>query len=196
MKQFLKKAVDYLAASSWSGRDRCLAGLEAAGRIQQKHRGPISGQIPVACSFLDEAFTSQNAIPLATDLSRVASNLVWLEAPRGKIGEPMDDRHAHCEIVGPDSDLFSAQLRLGAFLMAPDTNYPLHSHAADEIYLPISGDGEWRVQQHDYEEYRPGAIVQIGSWKPHALRSGKEPLLMLWAWFGCIDFGAYRLEDV
>jgi len=195
MKCFLRKASKFLSTRFWAGRDTFLARLETAGGIEQSYGSPVPDQMPVACSFLNEAFASRNSISLTEDLSAIATNLTLWGAPRGELTESMDERHAHSEIVGPDSGLKTDLLRLGAFILAPYTNYPLHSHEAEEIYLPISGDGEWRMQQIDYVVYRPGSIVHVEPWKPHAIRSGKEPLLMLWAWYGSIDFGAYRLED-
>jgi len=53
-----------------------------------------------------------------------------------------------------------------------------------------------RVQQLNYEVHRPGSIIHLDSWTIHAIRSKEESLLMLWTWFGGINFDAYRFEDV
>lgn len=106
----------------------------------------------------------------------------------------MDGRYAFAEIVGPDASFESRELRFGAFLLAPNTFYPLHSHAADEFYIPISGKGRWRIGTEPYELKSLGSIVHVPSWVPHAIRCDGEPLLMLWAWFGDIDFEAYQIE--
>jgi|GEM_PF-2770048 hypothetical protein len=143
MKHFLKKTSELFSVQPWPGCNEFLSQVKAIGLIPQNQYNPVSDQLPAACSFLGNAFESQNSISLAQEFSGIAANLTWREAPKGKLSELMDDRHAHCEIVGPDSDLPSNQMRMGAFILAPNTHYPLHSHAAEEVYLPISGYGEW-----------------------------------------------------
>ena len=195
MKHFLKKTGKHFSTQPWPGCNEFLSQVKAMGLIAQNQYRPVPDQLPAACSFLGTALESQNSISLVQDFSRIAANLTWREAPKGKLSELMDGRHAHCEIVGPDSDLPSDQLRMGAFILAPKTHYPMHSHAAEEVYLPISGYGEWKIHQLDYVVHQPGSIIHINSWEPHAIRSRTEPLLMLWAWLGDIDFACYRLEE-
>ena len=195
MKDFLKKTGEYISAQPLPGCDELLSQIARADLISQNRCNPATNQLTAACSFLRNAVESPNSISLARDFSGIASCLTWREAPKGKLSGSMDDKHAHCEIVGPDSDLFSDQMRLGAFLLAPYTHYPMHSHAAEEIYLPISGNGEWKIEQLDYVAHQPGSVIHIKPWKTHAIRSTREPLLMLWAWFGNLDFACYRFEE-
>lgn len=143
---------------------------------------------------LAEIFSSLNAIELTKQLATISDDLIWWEAPRGKISSLMDDNHAITEMVGPDAHFVSDKLRFGVFLLAPNTIYPLHSHAAEEIYIPISGSGKWRLQNSPYETRKLGSVIHVQLWVPHALRSGKEPLLMLYAWQGNIGFDAYQIE--
>ena len=145
MKHFLKKISEHFSARPWLGSDEFLSQIEATGLIPQNQYSPVQDQLPAACSFLSNALNSQNSSSLAQDFSGIMANLTWWEVPKGKLTESMDDRHAHCEIVGPDSDILSDQLRLGAFILAPNTHYPMHSHAAEEVYLPFSGDGECKI---------------------------------------------------
>jgi hypothetical protein len=194
VKNFVDASFSLLASSGYSACDSAIELLGtvdfsfSAKTLATHHREPL------ACTHLVEAFSSSNAIKLTEDLAAINDQLMWGEAPRGKITSFMDDKHATVRLIGPDAGFISDQLRFGIFLLAPNTTYPLHSHAAEEIYVPISGSGFWRSQESSYVPRQPGSIVHLRPWIPHALRSGTEPLLMIWVWFGEIDFDAYQIE--
>ena len=59
------------------------------------------------------------------------------------------------QIVGKRGPLVSSELLFGMFLLAPQATYPLHQHAALEIYCVLSG--RWpSVTGAQAETYRPG----------------------------------------
>jgi len=193
VKNFVDASFSFLASS---GNSACKASVELLSAVDfssDANSVDTHGE-PLACTHLIEAFSSRNVIKLTEDLADIRDQLIWIEAPRGKLSSLMDDKHAIVQMIGPDANFISNQLRFGVFLLAPNTTYPLHSHAAEEIYVPISGSGHWQSQGSSYMSRQPGSIVHLRPWIPHALRSGKEPLLMLWAWFGNIDFDTYQIE--
>ena len=194
MNDFLQAALSFLSISD---HPVCVAVSERLSAVDfstYPDRSATQHSKPLACRHLIEAFSSSNAIELTKHLAAISDHLIWWEAPRGKISSLMDDNHAVVEIVGPDADFVSDKLRFGVFLLAPNTSYPLHSHSAEEIYVPISGSGQWRLRDSSYEPRQLGSVIHIRPWVPHAIRSSKEPLLLLWAWLGNIDFDAYQIE--
>jgi len=100
------------------------------------------------------------------------------------------------KIIGPDGMIPAADFRFGAFLQYPDTWYPLHHHAAEELYLILSGAAEWTRDGIDGQPEPPGALFRHASHERHATRTLGEPLLALWVWLGDIDPGSYRVEGV
>ena len=195
MKNFVQAASSYL---STIGHPECLAVSEQMSLVDlsiEPERLGTRDSEPAACRYLIDAFSSANAIEMVEKLAAANEYLVWREGPREVIPSPMHDNHAFVEIISPDADFRSDELRFGVFLMAPKVRYPLHSHSADEIYIIVSGSGQWRSYNSPYELKQPGSIVHIPSWEPHAIRSNEEPLLMLWAHFGDIDFEKYRVEQ-
>ena len=150
---------------------------------------------PEACRYLPEAFSSFNAIELARHLSDINVNLTWQEASREVVPYPMHGKNAYVQFVGPDAGFHSVEMRFGAFLMAPNAVYPVHSHASEELHIVVSGSGYWKLHDCQYELKQPGSIVHIQSWVPHAIKSDDKPLLMLWAHLGDIDFKKYRVEQ-
>lgn len=74
---------------------------------------------------------------------------------------------------------------MGIFLVAPDTLYRDHQHAAPELYAPLTGPHGWR--------FGPGRPLQIKHahepvWnppqQPHLTKTGKIPFLSLFVWTG------------
>ena len=194
MQEFLRAAISFISNNTHPACDfvaRQLSGIDCHSEFRhpaaQDHR-------PLACAHLEQAYSNQNSIELCRKLATINEQLIWTEAPRGVISTFMDDNHATVHIAGSNYGFFASHLKFGAFLLAPDTVYPLHSHAAEEIYIPVSGFGKWRLRDSTYTMQKPGSVVYCKSWLPHAIRSGNEPLLMLWAWFGNTSFNAYKIE--
>jgi hypothetical protein len=102
-------------------------------------------------------------------------------------------RNAYAELVGPEGPVVSAKCRFGLYLQAPDCLYPPHSHAAEELYLLISGSAEWQLD--DSNPFTPpgSGLVHHLPWQKHAMRTGASSLLALWAWLGDISYGTYSI---
>lgn len=118
----------------------------------------------------------------------------WRLPPANDVERWLGGRSAGNVVVGPEGTYPTGEIRFGAFLIAPDTVYPLHAHAAEELYIVIGGSGRWWIADEPYSPRGPGAVVHVPSWTPHAIRTDAEPLLTLWVWMGDVDFGAYRFE--
>lgn len=88
-------------------------------------------------------------------------------------------------VVSPKGRLFNENARAGIFFLAPDFEYPMHNHAALEVYYVISG--VVHVQNGVAAEPRrlgPGEYSVTPSGVPHALRTGEAPVVILYAWTG------------
>lgn len=118
----------------------------------------------------------------------------WRLPPADQVDRWLGGRSAGNVVVGPEGTFPEEKLRFGAFMIAPETVYPLHAHAAEELYIVIGGAGRWWIADAPYSPRRAGEVVHIPSWTPHAIRTGEDPLLTLWVWMGDVDFGAYRFE--
>ena len=74
-------------------------------------------------------------------------------------------------------------LHTGLFLLAPDTNYPLHTHTAVEIYHCVSGR---LTLQHGVEGepffLRPGEYSMTPSERLHSLKTEDDPVLLVYVW--------------
>ncbi len=96
------------------------------------------------------------------------------------------------QIVGPKGRLFNQKLRSGVFFLAPNFEYPMHSHAGLEIYYVHSG--VMHVQNGvDVEPRRvgPGEYSVTPSQVPHALYIGDAPVVILYTWTGDLESPIY-----
>ena len=117
-----------------------------------------------------------------------SADLSWRSPGFGKIPVEISNHMAVCEIIGPAGQIKHETVRAGLLFQAPNITYPHHSHAAEEIYLSLSGPVEWQVDETDWRHSFAGDFTHHLPHQPHAIRTGTIPLLAAWGWTG--DIGA------
>jgi hypothetical protein len=125
-------------------------------------------------------------------LADSAAHLPWTE-DGFVLPAAIQGRNAYAELIGPEGPLLSSQCRFGFYLQAPDCLYPEHSHAAEELYMILSGSAEWSVDVT--ERYVPPVLglVRHRPWQKHSMRTGRLPLLAMWVWLGDIRYSTYSI---
>ncbi len=150
------------------------------------------GRLP---PHLSQALAAPGADPLTRLLAPLAPALPWADTSANMtMPEGFRGRYTVTRIIGPDGTIPAADFRFGTFLQYPDTWYPIHHHAAEELYFILSGTVEWTRDGVDGQPEPPGTLLRHASHERHATRTLGEPLLALWIWLGDIDFGSYRIE--
>ncbi|MEO8243916.1 MAG: dimethylsulfonioproprionate lyase family protein [bacterium] len=94
------------------------------------------------------------------------------------------DEYGWSEFVGLRGPVASERIACGVLLLGPGVIYPAHAHAAEEVYLPISGVAEWQRGDAGFASVPVGQAVHHAPWMPHAMRVGAEPLAALYLWRG------------
>ncbi len=170
-----RHAGDLLAAVAW----RADFGLEPPGFTPP---------------FLDRALEALGADPLTSLLAPLAPTLPWSDRRR-RFTMPggFRGRYTLTEITGPDGTIPATGFRFGTYLQHPDSWYPLHHHAAEELYLILSGTAQWTRDDIDGQSEPPGTLIRHAPHERHATRTLGEPLLALWVWLGDIDIATYRV---
>ena len=135
--------------------------------------------------------------PLTADLVVAAhdgfDDLVWFR--NAAVPADFVARSGAAELIGPDGSIPSDDFRFGLFLIDADSDYQRHRHAADEIYLVIGGRAEWRVESDaSWSARTAGQWMDVASMTPHAIRTGAEPVAMLYSWTGDITFDSYEVD--
>ncbi|HUS53548.1 MAG TPA: dimethylsulfonioproprionate lyase family protein [Thermohalobaculum sp.] len=156
--------------------------------------GPTGNFTP---RYLDEALAAAQTHPLTAQFAAIAPRVSWVEVSKRPMPASFAGRYSYCEIVGQDPTSVQApDIRFGAYLQFPDTWYPRHWHAAEELYLPLSGTADWTRDGVTDRPAPPGTLIRHASYEHHATRTGPEPLLALWVWLGDLDFYRYGIEGV
>ena len=108
--------------------------------------------------------------------------------------------YAVAVIVGPDRfgrrcPYFSDLATLGVTLQAPNVDYPAHAHEAVEIYYILAGSVDWQQGGGGWQRKAPGDFVLHRAHEPHAMRTGEEPLLAMFAWISDLMSDVYLVDS-
>ncbi len=101
-----------------------------------------------------------------------------------EMGQAFLDNYGWAELIGRRGPIASMNMLCGFLLLGPKTLYRRHRHAAEELYVPLSGTAEWFREDGGWHAVPPGGVLHHPPWLPHATRTGAEPLLALYVWRG------------
>jgi len=138
---------------------------------------PKPMRLPV-CALLDEVLAP--ATPLHGAFRAIEPALTWYCRKGGGGDDRFRSCHANATLVGPGGIEPREDLWIGVTLMAPNTDYPVHHHPPEEIYLVLS-EGEWWKEATGWFTPGIGGTVHNTPDALHAFRSGAQPLFALWA---------------
>ena len=123
----------------------------------------------------------------------------WRQSRRGAaLGNYVERNYFVTLFNRPPKHLSGARwgegLRLGLFFMKHSTAYPMHSHAAHELYFLLDGACTWSIGGRGEPVQVHGPEVKLTSWLPHGLETGSSDALMAYAWWGDSRFDQYKVE--
>ena len=96
--------------------------------------------------WLDVAprFTAAATRAFVQALVDVAPSLAWAQTySADDFGSVFLERYGWTELIGLRGPVASTQIAAGILLLGPETKYPLHSHEAEELYVPVAGTAQW-----------------------------------------------------
>ena len=101
----------------------------------------VEDQPPMVSARLPALLDAMPASPFAEVLRPLARDLDWYQIFDASHTDPaLAGGLMAGQVIGGRGKLHSQDLYLGLFLLAPHVTYPLHQHAALEIYHVLSGD--------------------------------------------------------
>ncbi len=173
-----------------AGFGAALDGLAASGAVAP----PV--QRLAVCDHLPAAIAASRDSPtraLAEAAHRLGAVACWTQNPNYR-RQPPDPgflaNYGYFVVAGPADGppafVEAPGLSMGFLLLGPGTHYPLHRHPAEEIYIPLSGDGEWQRGEAAWRREPPGSVIHHPPGIPHATRAGTTPLLALYLWRGAL----------
>lgn len=92
------------------------------------------------------------------------------------------DGYAYAAFSGPDGPVTCAAPRGGMMLMGPNVHYVDHRHAPKEVYLIMTPDCQWRLDEGEWFDVAPGDLIFHDSWQMHAARTRDNPMLAFAGW--------------
>ncbi len=147
---------------------------------------PAAGQTRTVEEHLPRLLEDMPSTPLAETLDPFMDSLDWYQIFEGAgIPTSLTSGLMAAQIVGKRGPLVSSELLFGMFLLAPQVTYPLHQHAALEIYCVLSGTvairhGRAKAAGH----IGPGGHSITPPHQVHELRTDNDPCLIVYAWTG------------
>jgi hypothetical protein len=146
---------------------------------------PIGARsLPVVSALRD---LSQYAAPrtraLVEGIAALSGELDWRQTySPADFGERFLENYGFSEWIGERGAFASDAIACGVLILGPETEYPAHSHEAEELYLPLAGQASWRSARSDWRLRAPGIWIHHPSWTTHAMRTACEPLLAAYVW--------------
>jgi len=128
------------------------------------------------CELLDVVLSPTTALDRA--FRAIAPALTWYRRPGGDAR--FQAGHANTMLVGPNGLEPRKDLWVGATLMAPNIEYPVHHHPPEEVYLVLS-EGDWWRDGTGWFTPGVGGTLYNQPHVRHAMRSHGHPLFALWA---------------
>jgi quercetin dioxygenase-like cupin family protein len=140
---------------------------------------------PPAWAHLSRALNGAAAAPapaaaLAEAFAVIEPRLCWQRrAGAERVPGNFADGHTNAIIVGDGGLEQRHDVRIGVSLMAPNVQYPDHSHPPEELYAVLS-PGAWRQEARPWHEPGLGGVVYNHPNVVHAMRSTHAPLFAIW----------------
>jgi len=145
---------------------------------------PSSLPVVVCLPMLAAAADKKTAVVIKT-LAAEAKHLFWGQTyTQADFGCDFLQNYGWTELIGLRGPIASRVLACGFLLLGPDTHYPRHSHAAEEIYVPLSEPTFWTQGEDDWIARPCGEPIYHRSGLAHGMRTESTPLLALYLWHG------------
>ncbi len=118
-------------------------------------------------------------------LAALANHLSWGQTYSAQdFGAEFLEKYGWAEFIGLRGPIASGRMACGVLFLGPQIEYPRHSHAAEEVYVPLTGQTLWQRGDQDWAYRAAGLPVYYASRVPHAMRTESVPLLALYLWRG------------
>ena len=145
-----------------------------------------SAHPPTVTAYLPDLLRGIVTSPLADLVGPLAQQLDWYQIfDHGYAPDSLSNGLMAGQLIGGRGLLRSQDYYFGLFLVAPHVTYPLHQHAALEIYCVLSGEVFIR-----HGRKTPAMHITAGGHsvtpphQVHELRTGDAPCLMAYGWTG------------
>ncbi len=117
----------------------------------------------------------------------------WI--PPQTSSDPLYVKHsfskAHVELLGPAGFVPSDSVRLGLYGVLPEAEYGVRTHPAEEIYIMLAGQADWKRGSDPYTPHVCGDRSYHPSMLEHANRTRDCGFMSVYVWHGDISTDGY-----
>lgn len=163
-------------------------------RIKPVGEPQLPPQTLPVCQYLPQTLHTDGADQtLVQALEPLLPCLAWIQNPNYQAGvmpAGFLENYGYTDIVSQRGLIADDAFALGILLLGPHTEYPPHHHPAEEIYYTVGGWAEWWQTGQPWLARPAGSFVYHASGVAHAMRTGREPVCLLYAWWGEIQTAA------
>ena len=148
---------------------------------------PVAPHALPVLSWLPEAVKAagRNTGHLVNMLASLSNHIAWGQTYSAQdFGAGFLEKYGWTELIGQRGPIASNRMACGFLFLGPQIEYPRHSHEAEEVYVPLTGQSLWQRSNQDWAYRAPGLPVYHASRTPHAMRTETVPLLALYLWRG------------
>lgn len=167
---FLKKCAESIKKQS---NDAIV--LEGAETFSQRLESPLvkefhANLLPVIKQIDHVSYTA-----FTFNFHQIARKMVWRPSPR-------TDEKGQQMALGIFNELFDfGNMVAGLLLVDKHQGYPLHQHQAQELYLVLSGEADWRYGgSNNFKKLVPGDVIYNHPNDIHGVIAGNEAVLALY----------------
>ncbi|MCP4671440.1 MAG: transcriptional regulator [Desulfobacula sp.] len=129
--------------------------------------------------------TNAKTLPILKKFKMMAKHCRWGQTyTKEDFSSTFMEKYGWTELIGMRGPVKSRELACGLLMLGPDIEYPLHSHEAQEIYIPLSSHGLWKKGDDPWEYRQEGIPIYHKSWMGHGMRTKSAPMLALYLWRG------------
>lgn len=169
--------------------------MDSVNEITNTAKYPFVQNTLIEIDALDVAKDSFKE--LIASINKASEIITWYPNTTFSNPEEAIKRENYCaNLIGKPRDmqkspyLFSSdKIICGLFLMGKHQLYPEHYHPAQETWVILSGNAEWKSGDGDWQIKQPSDWFTYTENQVHAMKTGDEPLLALWVWTG--DFSSW-----
>jgi len=131
--------------------------------------------------------TSPTTYGIVAQFATGRNSLHWEQAytsADSQVTDHMLDNYGYAELVGKNGPFLSDRVRAGVAIYGPGIHYPLHNHAAAEIYVVLAGSAIFRLENISPKKRVPGEVIYHPPNAGHGLDTGQDTLVIFYLWHG------------
>jgi hypothetical protein len=122
---------------------------------------------------------------IVNKLASLANQIAWGQTYSAEdFGVGFLEKYGWTELIGQRGPVTSDRIACGFLLLGPRIEYSQHSHQAEEVYLPLTGQTLWQQSHQEWVYREPCLPIYHAPRVVHAMRTETLPLLALYLWRG------------